>query len=303
MGDPRPVSTNFGLATNISANAVQLQFRSQPNQQYQLIGGASPVAGMAIIPGGSVTVDANGASNFVADANALSAGSKYFYKILTISPIDGSVALTNAETYAWYKQDRSTLSRWYYSGAPVMYGTSSDNSLAGLAGQQLAQGLHGDNSGNGPDLLAVGNDLFYLNSSGAWVNSLIGAHPYASEVHLTPGVGVSIKRQLGASTPGYSVISGIWTNTIPAVTLLAGWNTIVWPYDTVATALTCGFPNTTNDMFVIQRTGNPQTAMYSPGAWKTSLGGTIASGDWPQAGEGFLYYNSAAGTKQWTPTR
>ena len=303
LEDPRPASTNFGADPVVGANAVSLQFDAKPNQHYQLIGGAAPLGAMTPIAGADVVVDAGGVSNSVADTSALSGGkTKYFYKIVTISPIDGSFALTNTETYAWYKQDRSTLSKWYYSGAPVQYLTAGHSTLAGLAGQQLAQGLHGDAKLNAPDLLAVGDAVFYLNGAGQWVDYVGTTDP--STIDLTPGLGVAIKRQIGAASQSYAVISGTWSNTIPAVTLDPGWNSLVWPYDTTATSANCGFPNTSGDMFGVLRgtSSNPQLGKYS-GSWKTLMGGAIVATNWPTAGEGFRYYNNAGVQKQWTPTR
>lgn len=297
LGDPRPAATNFGVASALGANAVRLQFHPQPNQRYVLVGGASPTLSMSTIS--TTLVDAAGTSNYVVDAGALARGSNYFYKVLTVSQVDNSVAVTNDETYAWYKQDRASLNRWYYSGVPVTYQGSSNNSLASLAGQQLAMGLHADLSGNGPDLMTIGNNIYYLHLSGSW--ALLSGATLPEDMLLTPGTGVAIKRQSGAASLNYSVLAGTWTNTIGNVALLAGWNSQSWPYDTSATEAKCGFPGISGDMFSVMRGGSPKLAKRYASGWKTFSGNALSASDWPQAGEGFMYYSVAGGS--WAPIR
>ena len=303
-GDPRPVSTNFGLATNIGPTAVSLQFHAQPYQQYVLIGGQSPLGAMSTIS--TVLVDAAGTSNFVADAGALSGSrSNYFYKILTVSTVDGTVVFTNSETYAWYRQDRPVMNRWYYSGIPVSYEVSSNNTLASLAGQQLAQGLSGSDNDAVADRLMVGSDTFYLTLSGNWEDVNAGTVSPGT-ITLKPGTGVSIYRKAGSSSLNKAIVSGLWTNSITAISLRHGWNKLIWPYDTVATSNNCKFPNTNGDKYIVQRGANGGTVLgaYNGSVWLKANGTSLQATDWPQAGDGFMYYNTAAdGAKSWSPVR
>ena len=297
VGDPRPTYTNFGADAVVSPTAVSLQFKPLPNQQYVLLGGPSPFGAMSAIS--TVVVDSAATSNSLSDVIALGRGSNYFYRIAAVSKADGSIQLTNSDVYVWYKQDRSTQNRWYYSGVPVVYESAGMSSLTNQAGQQLAMGLHGDTSGNAPDLLVIGNDTYYLNPSGVW--ALLSGTTQPGNVNLTPGLGASIKRQSGASAVDYSVLAGTWTNAVGTISLSVGWNSLAWPFDTAATAGNCGFPGATGDMFSVMRNGNPKMAKKYGTGWKTLLGTSLSSSDWPQAGEGFMYYSSGAAS--WTPSR
>lgn len=290
MGDPRPVTTNIGLVPSVGVNAVAVDFKPKPNQHYVLIGGASPTGTMSQV--GSVVVDGAATSNFVADAGALSGKNAYFYKVVTVSDVDPTQNLTNTEVYVWYKQDRNSTYKWFFSGAPVVYGSSSDNTLSGAAGQQLALGTSGNSDSALADLLVVGDSTYYNNGSG-WAR-YPGTVTLPSAIHLTPGTGVAIKRQGGAAGLSYSVLSGLWTNNVAAATLSQGWNNLCWPYDTPATAATCGFPGATLDQFVVTRNGQARTFI------KHTTWGVTDPNDWPQPGEGFRY-NSTVNGAQWAP--
>jgi len=299
-GDPRPATTNFGLAsTNAGETAVAVQFHAQPSQIYQLVGGINPTGSMSYVT--RITVDSAGLSNSLIDTNALGHGvNNYFYKVLTISSVDGTVALTNAETFAFYSQSRSATNRWYYSGIPVLYESAADNKLSGLAGKQLALGLARDVS-DFADQLKFGNTTFSLDTFGNWQPSNT-----ASTITLTPGMGVAIRRRGSvASSQTPCVISGLWTNDVPVLlTISAGWNSLAWPYDTVATSNTCHFPNNNGDKFIVQRgsNGGTITAKYQSG-WKKVNLQPLGSGDWPSAGEGFMYYNAGSTINNWHPIR
>ena len=287
--DPRPAATNFGVA---GGDAVSLQFDSVPGQRYVLIGGGSPVLAMSNIS--TTLVDTAGTSNAIVDATALQRGSRYYYKLITVSQVDGSVVLTNEETYAWYKQDRTAGNRWYYSGVPVIYVSTnaSANTLAGIAGDQLAGGL------------AV-NDLMYVAASSYEINEFgklgeIGIGTPVGEVQLAPGSGVMIKRAAGAASQTYAVIAGRWTNNIGTITLHAGWNSLTWPYDTSATLVNSGFPSTPGDSFLVLRGSGGDFVNVK--RLSTRWSQTPESGNWPQPGEGFLYY-SINNNASWTPVR
>lgn len=292
--EPRPAYTNFGLAPAINANAVQLQFVAKPSQKYVLVGGSSPVGAMTGIS--TVMVDSAGTSNFIADASALTKGGNQFYKVLTVSTVDSDKVITNSETYAWFKQSRATSNYWYWSGVPVSY-EAGQNTLAGKAGQQLAQGLQDELAA--PDLLQFGDvDASLVN--GRWKEG----EDFVSN-SISPGMGVMIRRKGGAPEASIAVLSGTWSASIAAVPLSPGWNSLIWPYDLSASLCAAnGFPNTTGDKIVMQRGGQQKQMQKTAAAWLNYPSGSAPGpSDWPQAGEGFLYYNKDAGEKSWAPVR
>jgi len=298
IGDPRPAPTAIGLV----ADQMNLQFTANPGLQYKLIGGSSPdVASMLDRSG---LVDGDGISSLT-DSQALS-GNMGFYKILTVSPVDGTVVLTNSQTYAWYKQYRLTTSRWYYSGVPVSYINSGDNRLDSVAGQQLLQGLAGGASVSA-DQLSYGGDSTFFHNGTTWERyGSSGAFP--DQVSLRPGEGVAILRKEEPASTDKAIISGLWTASVLPIPLKNGWNSLVRPFDTPATLVLVknGFPSSLDDKFIVQHgaSGGTLIAKYNGTSWVKINNQPLVAADWPVAGEGFLYYNTAAdNVKSYSPTR
>lgn len=292
LGDPRPVETNFGVAKSIGPNAVALSYIPQPNQTYVLLGGLNPdMSGMH----GIATAAVNGISSLV-DTNALTATTnRYFYKVVTLSPVDGTFALANEDTYAWFRQDVSTPNRWYYSGVPVVYDSATSSSLTNLAGAQFAAGLHADNDGVA-DIIVAGDSIYWLSPTTNWTPT-VGTAP-----NLTVGSGVAIRR-LSGGVSGPIVVAGAWSSSIGSVAISPGWNILGWPYDIAATAANCGFPGRLGDRFTVARGSNAQTAQKYQTGWKFGPTVDLGASDWPQPGEGFLYYYSGSSATTWTPLR
>ena len=286
VGDPRPAPTTVGS----TPGQVSITFTPNSALQYQLIGGSTPDATSPL----SELVDGTALISSPLTENTAFSGNVRFYKIATVSPVDGDVSLVSSETYACFKQDRPGIGRWYFTGLPVTMVGGADT-LAGQAGEQLRQGL------SSTDLL-VKDDATYEISGSAW-------QVYGGGVANEPipaGSGVAIRRK-GAATTAY--VSGLWSSTtIAAVTLRAGWNSLVWPYEVAATEARADFPLAVGNQFAVQRGASGSIVIgqciSTDGStkWIRSDGNPLQASEWPQPGEGFMFKYGGGGD-QWQPTR
>jgi len=291
VNNPVPVVTNFGVASSVGANAVKMGFVPQPEQKYVLLRGFNSTD-----MSGIDTVDVSNASAII-DTNALgSVSNQMFYKVLTVSKTDGSVTITNAETYAWFRQYVTKSNHWYYSGVPVIFGSPAANGLSNSAGRQFAGGLCAGQTGTG-DVIVVGNSKYKLSPETNWVNN--GTEPInVTNAQLSVGTGVMIKR-LSGSVSSPIVVAGVWTNSI-TVNFTNGWNTLIWLFDRAA--MGTEFPNNQTDKIRVMRADksgniNAQTATRYTNIWEFVGGaGDIGASNYPQPGEGFLYYYSKSDT-------
>jgi len=301
VGDPRPLPPS---AVETAGDRVSITFTPNPALKYKLIGGPTPDGAMS---DHSLPVDGAVLSS-IADDQPFS-GNVRFYKIATVSPVDGSVSLASSETYAVFKQDRpaAVSGRWLFSGIPVtMIGgdPTYKDTVKDQAGQQLLLGLSAD------DKLVKGNASFYINS-GQWKDvNLNDALP--GLVSLPAGSGVAIRRK-GPATATTTYISGLWNSKIDTVTLKPGWNSLIWPYDKQATRDSAAFPLALGNQFAVQRASSGSIAIYQcipttpPGSisWAKSDGSLLnpTGSEWPQPGEGFMFKLDGNSDGQWNPTR
>jgi len=293
------------VATTINqGNSVMNLTFTPPVQvgvKYQALGGTSPTTlnDPILYSGTAISVP-------------MATRNSYFYQIQAISELDTSKT-TSSGIYACYKEDRSGTKRWYYSGVPVNIADVGDDlKVKGLVGQQLAQGLMGGTLTTG-DLLILNDGQTFAFNGTVWVPD--GTTGATTETKLLPGSGVVIRRKSVSST-GLALLVGPWTANAVTIPLRdREWNYISRPYDTASGAeadgttakTSCGFPNggQRGDLFVVQRGslgGSVMAKCTSAGKWLKITSQPLGSGDWPQGGEGFLYYNSGANTS-YTPTR
>ena len=218
-------------------------------------------------------------------------GNSYFFKIEAVSELDNILLNTSTETYACYKQARP--SGWYYSGVPVGYESGGDplhSSLAGEAGRQLAKGLTAGGTEDADRLFYKGVQ-YYLDSNLGW--KLYNGGTDRSRESLTPGTGVVIRNN--HSEGAAAILVGEWKDNVTSISLKGGWNSLMRPFNTAATDSNCGFPNGAGDMFVVQRPGGPIQAKYAGATkgWVKYNNLQLSDTEWPQGGEGFIYFASA----------
>jgi hypothetical protein len=216
VDDPRPAVTNLDAAGN---SGVTIQFEGVlPGVQYVVLRGADPLGGNMSSNG----VVISPSSSFT-DANALAVSNRYFYKITSVSPVDGSYVLTNDATYAAYKQIRQPNS-WYWVGIPVDYGAG--RTVGGALGAHLARGLA---SGDVMTVWTggVSQVAFELDGSGNWTGP-------DTSLELTPGMAVLIQRKAGAPSVQNTILVGLQQTNSVNMTLGAGWYSLAWPYDSIS---------------------------------------------------------------------
>lgn len=305
FASPLPVTTNFDSA---GGDAVVMQLDVETNQQYILIAGANPTGTMTT----AATLNTGaGAVGSISDPSALSGGrTKRFYKVIRVSSVDASVSVTNQTVYGVYKQTRlAGYTQWI--GVPLDYG-STENTLAGRLGQDLAQGLVEGDVTSGDTLTiyqGATTHQFYLDdTTHGWVG-ISGSDP--AGIHLTPGMGVMIKSVNG--TAGSSIFAGnVPTNA--SVQLATGYNSIAWPFENAGfsswnvTGATSNNNSTlaSGDILFVWKDGQPYGAKLTSSGWYQNLKTAKTNYSTPlsnislQAGDGVLYkLQGASGT--WAP--
>jgi hypothetical protein len=282
---PRPVATN---ATIITGTQVAWKFKVDGIGTSSVLGGTTTSS--ITTPIGSL--NANGQfTNTVGT-------SKYFYRVIRRSSENPAIAVTNAEIYAAYKQDRTQLGT-YYIGAPVDM-LDGDRSLSGTLGRQLAVGLV---PGDAIKVYSGGHgDLYTLTPSG-WSG--------VDGVTNAAGQAVKIIRQAAGAATSTIIAGTVPTNTVAAITLSPGWNAVTWPYESNGSL--AGFHNLTASSgsalgdYILLQTNTTQILVgyYSEaGGWKaniTPLAGSVFNPTLP-AGSGMLIYRTGGGNPTWAPT-
>jgi hypothetical protein len=158
------------------------------------------------------------------------ATSRYF----VISVEHAGQSYTNTEEWAMHVQPRSASSS-YLICAPVNLSAGSNN-LNSTIGDQLARGLHAD------DTEADADKLRWIDGSGGWVEYYLsvthgwtfdGSSP--ADVTITPGKAMWIVRGSGSVNRNNSVFVGksfipaTVTNTTFSKDVAGGWTMFGWP--------------------------------------------------------------------------
>jgi len=297
--DPRPTNKTVGVI----ANGVNFSFgRMVTNDQrtFVMVGtGNYDLSGLS--PKGAL--DANGSFT---DTGSFVAGTKQYYKLVTTSA-DGSVVVTNNETYAAYRQSRA-LNRIYYVGAPVDP-RDGDRTVGGTLGNQLASGL------------ATG-DMMYIYTNGASqpleyrlnvaLGGWLGVSGESTGISIPVGQGVTIRRVsgLGASSTN-TFLAGTVPSNAPPVVIYPGYNIVSWPYaspGTLAGKFTDLTPATTviKDYIYLQNGGSDIKFghLSASSAWMSGYdlnGGTLVN-DTLQPGAAIVIRHIGPGNGTWTPS-
>jgi hypothetical protein len=310
-------STNAGHIvalglTNETDLAIRMQVHS--NRLYEMVGSPAPGAPFTYL--GSFGTGPNGEGNRFVHTNGLALGNRYFYRLRAQSP-EGTVMVTNEETYVWYKQRAYGQSTEYVVGIPVNYDTN--NTLNGQLGADLARGLASANLVNGG-----GDRLHIMNSTGVfddyWLKDTVPptwrelAVPYnAATQAVSPGAAVLIERMTGTPDTTNAVLAGIQRTNSLSLPINTGWNLVGWPYDGT-NAWDWAFTNAASWTTTAQR---DKVYLVRNGLYITVLPET--NGDWRvyyrtpqptaltdeaplQPGEA-LYYRRAGASDIWSPVR
>ena len=145
---------------------------------------------------------------------------------------DGSTYSTNPVVWAMQKQRRSS-NAWHMVSAPVHYGSSAQNSMAGTLGQQLGDGLIArHNQILAPELYAWDDGIsdwtnFWYFTNGNWYAGPSTPATYT----IDPGRGVWVKTK--PTDPGTSntIFSGqTHTNAGPIAMTSNTWILFSWPF-------------------------------------------------------------------------
>jgi len=287
--DPRPTNEAVGA----SSSGVSLDFgRIFPaNRKYVVLGGAN-------LSGLTSNGVLNGAGVYV-DSTSLASGTRAYYKIVTESE-DGSVSVTNDETYAAYRQPRAK-NRTYYVGAPIDT-TDGNRTLSGSFGTQLKSGL------------ATGDVVYIYNgvaSSPQTLNPTTNWSGDSLNVNIPAGQGLRIERRSGgAATSSTYLVGTVPTNAAP-VTIVPGFNIVSWPYGSTGSLnsfsnLIAATATSIQDYIRLQNnTDNITLAHYTAGGWKSGFllggGGTQVLNPTLEPGAGILIYHVPGGDAQWKP--
>lgn len=291
VSDPRPTNlttTASGATVNLSFGRVYSDGRS-----YVVLGTSDYNLG---------GLSSNGvlAAGAFADNTSLSgSANRQFYKLVTLSA-DGSVAATNDEVYAAYKQSR-TPNSLFIVGVPVEYANPSDRTMGGEMGNQLKSGLAVN------DILTItsnGVDYVYNLTIDGWQNTLGGDGTLTKQ--WGSGVGMVVQRgATGGSTS--SVFAGLkQTNSVQVAVKDNTWAYLTWPNNDAAfnNGAALGCASTMGDYIYVQTNGaaNFTPARFDGTTWKTRISGTGS----PlvltlQAGDGIVY-KTAGGNKVFSTT-
>lgn len=295
--------------TNTAPDAMRISLVVGAGRTNRLLGTTSPTGNFTQNVGSFYT-GPNGETNWFIDPTALGRGSRYFYRLVGVSP-DGMVTITNPVTYAWYQQSRAIEGTNYWVGVPVAYG--SNNRLNSDLGRHLSQGLLGDDDDNKADSLTVYNpsqQTFSLGTDGKWYPLGGGAE---SSFAIERGWGILIRsRGLGSAGPfggvTFSVMAGQKvTNTTATVTINRGMNMLTWPYDvsTNLIAILSGGTASDSDTNLSDRIwfGNNQSVRLWDNGWHyvPNTGDASITNISLNPGEGFFYRSRNAGARPWSP--
>ncbi|MCE9613421.1 MAG: fibronectin type III domain-containing protein [Lentisphaerae bacterium] len=190
---------------------------------------------LAKVPQSAVS-DGSTGTNTWTDVNATGLYTSRFY---SVSVSYGGGAYTNTEEWAMHVQSRAAGTR-YLVCVPVDYGSSSANNVNDQLGQQLARGLHADES------LAAADRIEFYDSNKAWkilhlrtnVNGTVYWYDSdisgPADVQMTPGMGFWVVRGSGAAYRGNTVFGGkSWlessVSAIDITTDNGNWNFFGWP--------------------------------------------------------------------------
>ena len=306
VADPRKTNQTIGAA----GDGVNLTFSGGSGSGRYVIYG-TPDYNL-----GSLSSNGLVSNNSFTDNNVLTGSTnRYFYKLVTISA-DGAMALTNAETYAAYKQTRGQTN-YYWVGIPVDYGVS--NTLDSTLGHQIARGLKGDSDSLVADTLTIYNGTsqvqVFLHSDGNWHYPPTGI---IATNRIARGQAVLIEKKSTGSDGGYTtaVFAGLALgNNTNTVAIQPGWNFLCWPEDASNKVWQLNGHGSDNiavaaadRIWLPSRNGKPakQLRLWSSIGWQFEpRTGTTPSNDtvwaYMQPGEGFFYTNSAGSVMNWQP--
>ena len=275
--NPIPSNTTVAVENN---KATWTFSRMVTGATYSVIGSTVPTGGFAAVSGAIVN-----SSNMIAHLG--DGTNRYFEKIVAVSGVDGGISTTDTVVYAAYKQPR--IAGWQWVGVPVGL---SEYSLDRELGAQLGGGL----SNNAKMVIYSGDSSI---STYTWNTSSSSWQPEGGT--LEPGKGVLI----GSQNAGSTVLAGVQrTNSINAVTVASGWNTLSWPYD--SDNIVWDLPPSDNgDILYIQRNNAPLIAKKVNGVWRQGRYGSLdplSSLAVPiKAGDGIILKRNAVGTDTWSP--
>lgn len=280
----------------------------KPKQTYTILTSSSPNGPWASV--GSFYSGSDGSITSFTDTDALTTGgTRSYYKVIATTVI---LSQTNDTLYAWYKQMRTNTAAagWYLVGLPVNYGTN--NTLDGILGAQLGQGLRTGNGFDDADLLRVypSGNLYFWTTDG-WYGDL----GKATEA-ISNGCGVLIYRQAGSvGSDGFNtaILAG---KKLPdsggsPVQVTAGWNMLSWPYDSSSPAASWSFSNghpnpapSSADRIWLISGGQYKHLWLKADGWYNVMTGVKVTASDPfsslKPGEGFFYNNSGANFN-WAP--
>jgi len=182
---------------------------------------------------GAVSDDVDG-TNVWTDSNAVIETDRRYYDIAVSHR---GQSYTNTEEWAAYVQQRP-VSRTHLVCVPVDLGTN--NNLNSTLGQQLARGLHGDNTPSSADWLKR------LTDSGAWKEYYLATNASGdvlwwdedeaaeADLEVTPGMAFWVERRSGSAVRTNTVFAGKSFEDGDMVdmtfnTNYSGWKMFGWP--------------------------------------------------------------------------
>ncbi len=211
--DPRPTNLTVGV---VGDTAINLTFGRVYDDGRSYVVYGTPnytlnnLSSNGLLSGASYT-----------DTVSLVSDTRQYYKLVTVSG-DGSVAVTNDETYAAFKQYR-TAGKYAIFGVPVSYLSPTDRTMGGEMGNQLKTGL-----GNGDEIT--------ITTNGSGYRYYINGGDWASRDHLDdsltkqwgPGNGILVKSSLS----GASYFAGFkQTNAVSIGLPNNAWTYVTWPHN------------------------------------------------------------------------
>jgi len=274
--DPRPTNKTVGV---VGAAAISLEFgRVYPDGRKYVVYGTPEYTLNNLSSNGVLS-----GTSYTDTVSLAGANTRQYYKLVTIAK-DGSVAVTNDETYAAFKQYR-TAGKYSVFGVPVGYLTPANRTMGGEMGDQLKTGLL---DGDELTITTNGAAYRYFVNAGEW-SSLDHKDDFLN-IQWAPGIGMVVKSGL----TGASYFAGLKeTNALSVAIANGGWNYLTWPHNDVALngdgSSVFGFVGSNKDIIYIQTNGavNLTLATFdsATGKWRKGtypypeISMTLAPGD------------------------
>lgn len=216
--DPEPVSV---VQTNPSSGVV---VSGHAFLTYQVVGYDEELTNS-----GSLLMETNGVETFsFTNMTDIGSASRRFYRVLQVDTNESTV-VTNPVLYVAHRTNLEP-DNWYRYSLGIDYGSS--NRLDSTLGEQLANGLNGDDEKTSADL------LYFMDSGGSWITCYLDSsgvwRRYSNDAPATdaisPWQSFWIRRRSsgGSSTPVY--YGSCYTNSLNLAFRAGDWHLISWPF-------------------------------------------------------------------------